>query len=594
MIALLAKETDGIRPYWVGVVGFLLWFASSHLLGDGPLTPMSEVVGDDWDDWGFTVSIFAFMLGHAMVAREFRDGHVEFLDGLPVTRLQVYLAKVVAGLLPMAALVLGSTLVKVWFIQASGTPHGLDAGPALGLHLALLWALVFGSVGLGFAFSWLGGLGWGLYGVGWIAAMVASLTTAAVRPYLPLAGMLVVSWDGTEATQLAGPIWLWTGIGVVGFVVSGVLFQGPGERLVATGSRVVGGLRTVMVGCGGLLVIGLSLLAIPGSIFAFADRLLAATEVHQTEHFRFLFRTDEKEEAMALIAQAEAFHARLSEELGTEPFPLDIELMGGGRYHSGRFLGGKIRMSLIDGEATLAHELAHAHAFALSGWGASDQYEHLRFFEEGVGMYYEDLLTGWGQDQSWAAAVWETDQARFDELVEDTERGYTSDTFQAYPLGRAFVGALVEVEGPRAPACLLSALADVGREPVAGLSLWHGIAQTCGYDLEAVVARFDDRLEAAAAELPLPLPRLTAHAIRGEVLRLRVHDAEARGWELMCRFRDSVDQPARDYEHVPVEDDGTCEVPSDIVSGSEVGYQLGFLLPDSGTLVLLPWTTVAL
>ncbi len=598
MIALFTKESHGIRPFWYAVVAFTLWFALTHALDPHAQMPRSDVVTDSMDDWTFSCGLLFFFLGHSMVAHEYRDGHIEFLDGLPLSRWKVYVAKVGAAMLPFVAMIITTGIIKWLACWLAGAPHALDPTAAIAIHLGLFSVVTFGFLGLGFGFSWLGGLGWGLILLGLFFGLFLSLEVVAVRPYLPITGIMEIAWDGADVTQVWGPVFFWLFLGMSGFTVSGLLFLGPGEFFVRTGSWLLGSVRVVAVGCATLMFLLIALLAFVGLLGSFADRLWVDTETAQTEHFHWLYRRSLEQESLALIDQAEDINARVAAAIGNEEeFYLDIEILSAARYHAGVYLGGKIRLADDSEAAVLAHELAHAHAYEISGWSAHHQFDHVRFFEEGLADYYENLLfpSDASDSKLMAAAIWKTGQARFDMLVEDDTRSVKHDMTQVYPLGRQFVEALVHVEGKDAPACVLRALGDVGAEDIAGISLWYTMMGACDYDLDAVIAQYHARLEHAAEDLDV-LPSLTGQVVRedGVAVGLTVFDENHRDASLICRFRDEENSELRDYEHRNVGGDRTCDLPTARLSGKTLWYQLGFQLESTGDFVYGEWTSAPL
>jgi len=598
VIALFTKETDGIRPIWFGVFAFSLWFALTHALDPHGRSPRSEVLVDSLDDWTFSCALLAFFLGHSMVAREYRDGHIEFLDGLPLGRGRVFVAKVAAAMLPLLALIATTGLTKWVVCWLAGTPHALGSGHALAVHLALFSALNFGFLGLGFALSWIGGLGWGILIFGMMLGLVLSIEWAAIRPFMPLQGIMQTAWDGSRATQVWGPAVFWILVGATGFTVSGALFLGPGQVFVRTGSWLLGGVRVLAVGCFSTLLLLLSFLSLIGLLGNFSERLWVDTRTTQTEHFRWLYRAESEPEALGLIGVAERINSELATLIGNDQlFSLDIELLSAARYHAGSYLGGKIRLDGDAGADTLAHELAHAHAYAICGWAAHHQSDHVRFFQEGLADYYQRQVIPdtEGDTSRIAAVIWKTEQARFDLMVEDERRSAQHDLAQVYPLGQQFVEALVHVEGPDAPACILRSLRDVGAEDIAGISLWHHMMEACDADLDAVIRAYEARLERIAATLP-ELPDLSAQVLRSghRATALRITDRAHTDVPLLCRFRDDVDTPINDFEHRVVNADGTCPIPNLNLGGKTFWYQLGFRPFADEDYVFLEWTAAPL
>ncbi len=594
MIALLLKELDGVRAYMYAVLASLVFVAFDHLLPEAAAWVRPEILSHGVVDWVFLSGLLAFSLGHTLVAVEYTEGHIEFLDGLPVRRWQVFLSKVLAVCVPMTLLVVGTVAIKALTLWGLGTPFSEAAVEALfvyGLRLSLV-LVAFSSLGL--AASWMGGLGWGVLFVMLFGLLILSVAAPSTRPYVIVESMHDIDWNGSRPVHQWGPVIVWGLISAFSVTLSGLLFLGPGRWLVKQGSWSGAFVKFGGLGCGGLLFVLVLALASLDLVFVKASELMSPTDRVSTEHFRFLYNTRDSAEAQALIAEADAISDTLAEQMGNDkPMYLEIELLGAGRAHAGRFLGGKIRMALgEDARDTLIHELAHAHAFAISSWAVEHQFDHVRFFEEGLASYYEGKNSTSDKDYRWAAGVWATDQARFDLLVEDGLRGETHDSDQAYALGEQFVLALDQEYGSGAVACVLRALGDVGDADISGLSLWVETFGRCDYDLDRVVARYDSNLEEEARSLPSPLPEIAGRMDRlGD--RFLLTDRNDTGLELLCRYRDAVDTERFQWEVRNAGIGGVCGIPG-TMSGSSFQVQFGFKLDSEAWPIFYPWTTTEL
>ena len=579
MIALLRAELRAGASY---ALAALLLVATLGLdLGRHPVSHVTvDTLDDGNSDWALVISLIAFAIGHATVAADHRSGAIAFLDGLPVSRARVFLAKVLAASAPVALLSVGAALVKAafWAAAADDWTVGLLAAAFAGQ--APVAGVIVTGFALGLLLSWLDGIGWGLIITAAIVSLFLSFALPVVAELHP--------WDGLGHVRLGphGPVDGWIRLWPLPFAalsvgVSGLVFVGAGERVLRAASALSTGLRVGLVGCGGALVLSCS--GCMGLISGIAElpSLFAPSSVVHTAHFAVLVRDADRAAAEGLLGELEAIDRDVRGFLPGPELTLDLELAEQQQNHLGQFNGGKIRARLEGGRETLAHELTHAHAFALAGRNDSLN-DHVRFFHEGLATWVAERVTGGSPAarQQVAAAIHRTGQAGFDALVEDKARSETSDMVQAYPLGAAFIDALVAEAGEDAPARVLRALAEEPDQPTAGLALWTRLAERASFDLEAVLARYD----AALAAIPTdPPPRLTARvADRG---RLEVAGAAA----VTCRFRSEHGSDATLFEQVNAVD-GICEIPSTYQSTQTVIVQLGF--PVAEEPVFLPWTSL--
>lgn len=584
-VALLVKETLGLLPNWVGMLVLMLVLGSTQLL-DASLT-LAPVSGrfTGGGEGGLVVFLLAFVCGHGALGPEFTGRHIEFLDGLPVRRGTVYVAKLIAAWLPsvgMLGLSLTIDLVASWW--SPGAPGASPYMGILALHALMLIAAWSGFT-IGLLLSWFGRLAWGVVLLGLIMSGVFSVLIAPMRPYVPGFGTFgSLTFVSREMTHPVGPIVFWIVIGWVQAALAGILFIGPGERLTLRGSMGTGLVRWATIGCGSLFIGLFAVLSALGLLIRASD-LLRPIEVESTEHFRLLFHAEHGDAVRAATEDVEALSTSIGEMVGNpEPVVMDLEFLGAQANHAGLFTGGKIRLQQDAARDVVAHELVHAHAFAVSGPAAWHQKEHTRFFDEGLASWVTAVLVDEPTVPPAAAAIHQVDPVMFDLLVEDARWTAERDMAAAYPLGVVFLEALDGHGGVETRRCTLEQIAEAGRQDIAGLALWVGIGQRCGFDLDAVVRDFETLLEEAADDLP-PLPALEARLDGRELV---VVDREGRGFQVVCRFRSSVQQDVTQYEHVWTKD-GRCALPMLQLSEPTFDYQVGFQF--AGETVFDAWVT---
>lgn len=599
MTALLRKESEALLPYWLAFLVLMLVNVTSVLWSGSFL---GEALGERFSNGetnAVLLLVLSFLVGHGAVAHELRDGHVEFLDALPVGRAAIYAAKVVACALPCLALVLGSLAMDLSYAAVASPPHALSPlQPILVMH-AMMLASAIGGLGLGMLLSWLGPLAWGVLGLAWFVAGCAGVVYRPIQGWVPALGSYgELAWDhGTASHPLCPPV-AFALAGCAATVASGLLFLGPGQLLTERGSSAVAAVRYALGGCLGLALLPLGALMGLAVCFGYGGPLFRGVEVHRTEDFRVLYAPGDAEHALALAAEVDEVSRRVGVLVGNPaPLRLDVEVLGAPRNHLGVFTGGKIRLATSADAGVLAHELAHAHAWALSGPAGWDLHDHTHFFEEGLADWVGATLAGGPPVPLVAGAIRTTGQGRFEDLVDHDRYVARHDVRQSYVLGQVFVAALVEVAGAEAPGCVLGGLSRIPRGPVTGLALWYGLAARCGFDLDRVRDRWEELLDEAADALP-PLPRLRATVVTEPALAVVVRDEIGRGFPLHCGFRDRPEAEPAHWVYLPADDDGQCEVPTGHLAGATFQYQVGYELPvDEGerglTDVYLEWTDAA-
>lgn len=591
--ALLWKETEALLPYWVAFSVLIVFNFAAVFWAPSYVEDALGVRFSNGADNAFTLGMLSLLIGHGAVAHELRDGHVEFLDALPIGRGRIFAAKVLAAALPCVVVVLASLAMDVTLAAVARPPHAVSPlQPILVMH-AMMFGSAAGGLGLGMLLSWLGPLAWGVLGVMWFTAGCLGVVYPPTLGWVPLFGSYgTLQWDHGTASHPLGPPLGFAVSGVLATGLSGLLFLGPGHFLTVRGSHLVTAVRLGLGGCLGLVLWPIGALVSALLVFQHGGTLLRGVDVLPTRDFRVLYAPPDFERARVLADEVDALSAEVGALVGhPEPLHLDIELLGAPQNHLGVFTGGKIRLANSAELDTLAHELTHAHAFALAGRAGWDQQDHTHFFEEGLADWVQARIAGEPEVPDVAGAVWSTGQGRFEDLVDHDRFVARHDIRQSYVLGQAFVSALVEVAGPGSPGCLLSHLRDVGPRPVAGLALWYGLAVRCDLDLDQVRDRWEAMLEERERTLPA-LPRLRAGVV-ADPPSIWVRDERDLGWDLLCGFRDGPEVPPNRWVYGPAVD-GTCRLPAGELAGLEFQYQVGYRLPtsemDGLSDVYLEWT----
>ena len=581
-IALIWKETIALIPLWLVFFALVLSSFVVMLFDSSAIEPLSQRF--QTQDGVLLVFIIAFMAGHGRIGPEFQQQQIEFLDALPTTRAQVYVAKAAAAALPCIAGILTSLACDLCFAFVAPGPPGATVYPSIFASHALLTAGMFTGLSFGLLLSWLGGLAWGVLLSGFGLFFAIALVAPGYRAY----GLFGGSYGSLEffqgqPTHPIAPLIFWAVLGVISVVISGLLFLGPGERLTKRGSWATGGIRLVTTGCFSVAVLTLALFFTFAMVIQASD-FFSWIQVEQQGPIRVLYRSGE-EAAVREVGDI----AALSEQVGAivghpEPLWIDVEFLGAQDNHLGVFTGGKVRVVQNADRNTVAHELAHAHAFAVSGPNAWAQSPHTRFFDEGLASWVAGRALGTEEQVPQTAVLnHAVDPVEFDLLVEDTRFQKERDMAAAYPIGVVFVEALDQIGGLEARTCVLQQIGAAGSQPIAGLALWVGIADACDFDLFEVVKRFEALLDAGLADLP-PWPKLEAE-VNGMDLEISVQGPEA---PLMCRFRGEESVPVDNYVHIKARN-SRCRIPIYVLPHQTFEYQLGFEVGDE--VVFQRWVT---
>jgi hypothetical protein len=248
--------------------------------------------------------------------------------------------------------------------------------------------------------------------------------------------------------------------------------------------------------------------------------------------------------------------------------------------------------------AVLAHETTHVYIDHESRSHLDDDFNSNRFFHEGLAAFIEYHLfrpaARLASVRRVAAAMHARRQVRFDQLLDNKALTQDLDTDLVYPLGEAFVAALVTQYGNSAPARVVKAFNRPNApKSLKGSALWQDVFQSCGYSLSAVEERFFQVLEAAVADHRRfidSVPRLRgAVSVNAQRIIVRAgFDGRAPG-RLICRFRPRSDTPSRLYEYAFPIEMGIFSVGMTGYSDRSFWYQLGWQLPGTSQPIWEPW-----
>ncbi len=592
MKALLHKELLALRPYlWATLVlGVVLLL--SDLLATTFLLGPAQALLHDTDGWLILSGTLTFAVAHASVAPELRLGHVHFLDALPVSRRQVYLAKVMAGGLVVLAILVITGAMKLLIVAATTSEHTASTQAILASLFVHQAAALIASYGFGALLSWLGGLGWALLLLSYTGLFVVAESSAGLRPLSIFHGYGTVRFDQGEVRALLWPAQAWFLFGGLSTIISGVLFCGPGHALIDRGSRwMPKAQRALVLFIFGLMIL-LGVIAAIGLVGPAGDRLTQRSHLVREAGFEVLISEDSKAQAMPIVEELSEIDASVRAVMNRQDsLHIAIEFMGGGRYHAGQYTGGKIRLSAAkDGAHVLAHELAHAYAHEAAQDALTRHMDHLRFFNEGLAMWVADQAVGTSSSsdafRAWAGAIWTMQHHHFDALTEDKARGVRFDPFEPYPLGLVFVEALVDEGGPEAPLQVLRAIAGLPLQRLSGRTVWYRLAHATGIDLQSALRHYESRLRVYAQRWPsdVRVQYATPLSVQGGLVLLT---ADAKANNLRCRFRSRKEAQSMDLLERPVRN-GVCRVANYDAAENTISFQIGQTL-STGWVAYGPW-----
>ena len=234
MRSLLRKEMRAQIPF-AFLVAFLavIDFVERLVSGFPDAKSLAGLMADSSEagPFGFLCLMLAVALGLALLPRERDEGTLEFLDGLPCTRGQVFAAKAFTGIGILGLFPLLNNLMALTLHRLGRT--SLDTPwpwAILGKMFAIEWTILIAFLGVGLALSYFRRFAFLM--VGLLIAVFLVLDAIGV-PHLALVdftqvlnytirfGRLEVPWQSLMA---------FVAVGMTGYAVAFVVFQFQGDR----------------------------------------------------------------------------------------------------------------------------------------------------------------------------------------------------------------------------------------------------------------------------------------------------------------------------------------------------------------------------
>lgn len=579
--ALIRKELRGLRPFLaltVLLIGVDLFDTLIEQTDQNPLALGKQAFGEE----SLIIQlILAFAIGTGLLVREQDEGTLTFLDGLPLTRAQLFFTKLGTALAVQLLYPVWMVLVTMGLHLLSRDSLNWPLHPMLLLHTVGESALTIAfGLTLGAMLGYLRTLAWAF------AAMLATLIAIGGRSHPRLlmgdpTQLMRTPFVGAHQPLPLAAIGIQLAmVAVFGFVAwRGFGGSGGNGRL----NRLTEALKRPVISA---LAIAFTLATAGGVVWAYqtpndekkkptkgaeiagADFGSQAPSMLATKHYTFSYQGNATN-VLALSKRADAIFLDLSLYLPTPPgSPIDVDLSGTMANTGGTAFWNRIRMlnstpSLVP---TLAHETVHVLARRMLDDNGLTELSTMSLFDEGLAQLLEYRYTGnpatREDDEQVAALVLQRKEIKVEQLFEFDAFTRVQDRTLVYPLGAAFNQALISRYGEAAPAKILQTLGNKDFPAgLDGLKLHQALFQTAGFDLALVVddfwkllAGFEKKHRAALKSLP----RLRASIEAGKTA-LDVHVVGDKplpeGWDTLVRFRVTEDSPLQDYETFYVTED---------------------------------------
>lgn len=564
--------------------------------------------------------LFGLMIGAGLLVNEKEQGTMAFLDGLPVARDRIFLAKIVAGFLMLGVLPLISFGVNFAFDLLSrnsiqGSFPWKFVLVKTGLQLAVGLYILSIATALSFFRRWfplmVGLLCWGYVRVveattGWVGFLDPGET---LRPGLS-DGHIHLPWRHLGAQGLASAVLL---------VIAWLAFRSLGDRVQHTTDRFHRHPVLRAFGTGIRFLVPVVLVVGGAMLWKARDGKKDAgksSEIvddafgrRETAHYEFLFRKSQEEAARPLMDNADEVWRTVSEFFALPPSSqrILVDLASPVMQHSaGMTSWTKIRLLLHPDSSdqrlktVLGHETAHVCIEQLSNGRTTELFRYCRFLHEGLATHIEkeffsteDEVTGHHRA---VAGAWARGKVPIDVLCDNEALGASRDPNLVYTLGEAYFRALVETHGRAGVAPLIRALARPDApQGLKGVALWRDTMQAASLDFDRVEAAYEatcDRLLESEAEYLTKLPRITADVVReGRDIVIKPRFTGTAPYRMVCTIH--VPNPlVKDLRPLRPQEDGTFRLSGDDHPSETLRYMLGWRDPMSNLPVFEPWVEI--
>lgn len=645
---ILSKELRSLRIYALLVLGYVLLEFGYVCVTEFPdiqtFAAHEHMSGEKSEIIAFSV-IFGSIIGAFVLGQEREQQTQSFLDGLPVSRWQVFMVKLLAAcmiavLWPISHMALHVGCGALSMTSVTKPIHWAYVGAVIASGSILVTMIVCIAMMLSFLRQWFAlGAGLAVWGAIWLrmnAPEWARWFNTTELFVFELKDGKVVAWPWQTMVAHGG-------VAVVAMLIAGCAYawrDGWWSRLLQRWGRwrffarlkVLAPVGAVAVWIGVLMKIGedeekprshrqatkiaagTANQQTPGDA-ASKDSDFDPFDSRDTKHYAFLFRESQAEKAGGLIRLADAVHDETAAFFSSPPrLPerIVVDLASEVVSHAaGQTNWTKVRMPLhpefaIDElRRILRHETAHVYIEQLSDGAATTFFNEMRAFHEGAATAAEFAAGNKDSEKSraemelWAALAHSRGSISLDLLCNNKALSRERDGFLVYPLGYVFARALIRAGGADAPRRAMETLRDSPPAPgTSGVAVWRHITQRCGMAWERVLAIYMDELNTLAKREHATIARLPRVKAKVEIVgdQIVIHpllDAMAVPARLRCRVekdRGLMDEPVS----LRMDAKGNFILPRADHAGMKLRYLIGWQTHQGMASAYEPWEEVPL
>ena len=512
MTALVINQLRQLLPFT------LLWAALS---GFAYLVELfsNRVDEQDFLDWCGTACssgsnldqllillVLCMLAAYRLFPREFDDGTIDFVRSLPVSRIQIFLSKVLATWLLICALLTTETLITGALLLFNTQSISGQTYPLVMLMLlfrSCLFSLVV--VAHGIFISWFRVTGLVLYCAYLIALYWFEERTGTSGIFNLFrffnseyyGQQILFDWPAITAQLVLAALFL---------TISYVLWSRTETQPRTQRSGILARYGPAALAVGGFLLTSVILI---GTISNDTRSGKSQNIVHHaTEHYRFSYNRNDQARMSELMQFADSDYQALATLLNMESTPFVQARMTLQSNHAFGYASHReIRMKIGDDKPVnplyrriLSHETAHVFQSVESNRALADHRNSVGFFLEGMAQYTSFAIvpderrrqTNW----TLSSVAWERQDITFDQLA---FRGVFDATFDAeliYGLGDLWVDAMVQHCGESSLGDFLRSTAAVNSpRDLQGPPYWRYQLSAINCDLDQINHLWRQRMQ---------------------------------------------------------------------------------------------------
>lgn len=511
MIRLIVKEFHQLRPIaylWLAILtfGHVIQF-STERVDENTFSSWCEGYCDFNSD--VTVAVFTIILAlvtaYSLFPREHDDATIDLLRALPVSRVAIFTAKVLAAWILLILLNVLSYSIDA--VLLSSNPESIGGLFYPQVWFTLLWRdclFAFIILSHGVFLSWFRTLGLILYFL-YLLLLVLAETYLGTSGDWNVFKLLSNEYIGSDLIVNSRGLTIHTVVAILIYCLSYRLWN----RTESGGSELKKGARSfrfvqIMTANIGFFILSAALMfqIQLGTGTAPAQAL----KVVATDHYRFVYNTSKSKVVDYIVEHAEADLTELADLLQVKKLPsIRVDLTAQSEHAIGLAKWKKIQIDLdgfendVSQRRVLVHEATHVLQAVESNRAMAGNYNAVKFFIEGMAQYTSFVVVPETirRQSNWelASVAWKRQNIEFKDLIDASSFAQQFDAELHYSLGDLWAGALVQT-------CGMSSLGDfiraTGRENapkglVASI-FWRDTLQSIACDLDTVNATWRETM----------------------------------------------------------------------------------------------------